>query len=199
MPIGATGASGTDGELLVVDEATGCVHNFWQLKRTSDTAGSCASYGRCHVSNDTGFGSASPFLGAGITAIGASMLGGLIVQAETDAGEIPHAIGLKTTDIITAAGFTSPAIAGDGSGSLGGSRIVIEGWHRGIPQATVMPTGMSVLGQKNFRAMKTYGAIINDKQGYVCTKCLLRPGAIVSLANRLFQDHSLVEPCELVR
>src|SRR6185437_5679256 len=60
MPTSATGATGTDGELLVVDGNN--VYNFWQFNRTSATSGSASSYGSTNVTTGTGWGTKSPFL-----------------------------------------------------------------------------------------------------------------------------------------
>lgn len=157
-PKEATGAAGTDGEVIIVDGTT--AHNFWQFKRTSATAATASAYGPADVVNDSGFGSGGK--GAGILAIGASMLGGLLVQAETDAGEIEHAIAMRVDSKLAKSGFVAPAIAGDGGSSTG---IVKEGERYAIPPGTVMPSGLSPLGQKLFRAMVKYGCIISDVAG----------------------------------
>ena len=79
MPAAANGAAGTDGELIVIDGDV--AYNFWQFKRTSTTTASAASFGQENIVTGDGWGSKSPFLSAGITAAGASQLGGLIVKA----------------------------------------------------------------------------------------------------------------------
>src|SRR5262249_3681605 len=59
-PLGASGATGTDGEILMFTGTT--VHNCWQFTRTSDGAATCAAYGRTDVLTGPGWGSKSPFL-----------------------------------------------------------------------------------------------------------------------------------------
>jgi hypothetical protein len=103
----------------------------------------------------TGWGTASPFLAAGIVAAGSSELAGLIVQAETDTGEIHHALALSVGSNLNGQGFTGDAISGDGPASPG---IIIEGELVAIPPSVSMPAGLSPLGQKVFRALQTYGA-----------------------------------------
>lgn len=160
MPANADGAPGTDGELLIVDGTK--VHNFWIFKRTSLTTATAQSYGVSDVLTGTGWGSKSPFLGAGITAAGSSQMAGILVQAETDAGEIRHALNIRGDASIVAAGAVGFAISSDGSASGG---ILREGQRYAIPPSTVMPSGLSPLGQKVFRALQNYGAYVTDVSG----------------------------------
>ena len=160
MPRDATGAVGTDGELLVIDGDR--VYNFWQFERTGTNSATAASYGWTNIVTGTGWGSQAPFLGAGTTAIGSSQLSGLLVQAETDAGEINHALQLVVDYELVKPGFSGDAIAGDGGNPNG---IVREGDHLGIPPGTPMPAGLSELGQKVFRALQQYGAYVVDVAG----------------------------------
>jgi hypothetical protein len=162
MPLAANGAAGTDGELLVVDGDT--VHNFWQFNRTSATTATASSYGDTNVMTGTGWGTQSPFLSAGTTAVGSSELGGLLVKAETDTGQINHALQLVVDSSLVKSGFTGNAIAGDGGSSSG---IVQEGDHLAIPPGTPVPSGLSPLGQKVFRAYQKFGAFVVDVAGGV--------------------------------
>ncbi len=160
MPADADGAPGTDGELLVLDGTL--AHNFWIFHRTSATTASAQSYGVADVVTGTGWGSKSPFLGAGITAAGSSQLAGILVQAETDAGEIEHALNLRPDSTIVAPGPVGEAIASDGPTANG---VLAEGQRYAIPRTTVMPSGLSPLGQKVFRALQNYGAFVTDVSG----------------------------------
>lgn len=160
MPRDAEGAVGTDGELLIIDGDI--VYNFWQFDRTGATTATASSYGFTNVVTGTGWGSQSPFLGAGTTAIGSSQLSGLLVEAETDKGEINHALQLVVDYALVKPGFGGDAISGDGGNPNG---IVREGDHLGIPPGTPMPAGLSELGQKVFRALQNYGAYVVDVSG----------------------------------
>jgi len=157
---GVTGAAGTDGEILIIDGTT--AHNFWQFKRTSNTTATAQAYGRADVVTDSGWGSTSPFLSAGIVATGSSQLAGLLVQAETDAGEIGHALQIALDAALQKPGYTGEAIGGDGSSPSG---IAQEGQRFAIPPGVSMPAGLSSLGQKVFRAMQTYGVFDIDVAG----------------------------------
>lgn len=157
MPAAADGAPGTDGELLIIDGTK--VHNFWIFDRTSLTTATASSYGRTDLIAGTGWGSPWPFFGAGITAAGSSQMAGILIQAETDAGEIHHALNIRADSTLVAPGAVGEAISSDG-GTTGG--MLQEGQRYAIPYSTTMPSGLSPLGQKVFRAFQNYGAFVTD-------------------------------------
>jgi hypothetical protein len=162
MPPDADGAIGTDGELLVIDGDL--VHNFWQFKRLNLTEATARSYGATNVVTGNGWGRASPFLGAGIVAAGSSQLAGILVQAETDRGEIAHALQISIDMPLAKPGRIGEAISGDGRNPNG---LVQEGQRLAIPPTVPMPQGLSPLGQKVFRAYQRYGAFVIDVAGGV--------------------------------
>jgi len=162
MPEDADGAPGTDGELVVING--NIVHNFWQFKRRTPTSATARSYGATNILTGTGWGRASPFLGAGIVATGSSQLAGLLIQAETDHGEITHALQISIDSSYAKPGHSGEAISGDGKNPEG---LVREGQRLAIPVAAPMPQGLSPLGQKVFRAYQKYGAFVIDVAGGV--------------------------------
>ena len=163
MPLDADGAAGTDGELLVIDGDT--VHNFWQFKRLNSTEATSRSYGATNVITGNGWGRKSPFLGAGIVATGSSQLAGMLVQAETDRGEITHALQVSIDMALAKPGHIGQdAINSDGRNPNG---LLQEGQRLAIPPSVPMPQGLSPLGQKVFRAYQTYGAFVVDVAGGV--------------------------------
>ena len=162
MPPDADGAIGTDGELLAIDG--GVVHNFWQFKRLNRSEATARSYGATNVITGNGWGRASPFLGAGIVAAGSSQLAGMLIQEETDRGEIAHALQISIDMSLAKPGRIGEAISGDGHNPDG---LVQEGQRLAIPPAVPMPQGLSPLGQKVFRAYQRYGAFVIDVAGGV--------------------------------
>lgn len=169
IPAGVTGAPGTDAELLVVGLDNN-VYDFEGFNRTNDN-NATASFLAWNPITATGFGSYIPFLGAGVNAIGANQLGGLLNeydQTQVAASQpITHAISIATDVPLTLPGFIQPpAIAGDGNSASG---IVTEGQKIGIPPSTPMPTlsfdgaPISPLGAAVFTAMQNYGVIIIDR------------------------------------
>jgi hypothetical protein len=85
-----------------------------------------------------------------------------LVQAETDAGEIEHALQIALDSALQMPGFVGEAISSDGRSPSGISR---EGERLAIPPGTPMPGGLSTLGQKVFRALMKYGAFNIDVAG----------------------------------
>lgn len=164
MPAAANGAAGTDGELIVIDGDV--AYNFWQFNRTSTTTASAASFGAENIVTGDGWGSKSPFLSAGITAVGASQLGGLLVKDETNDGSIDHALQLVVDSKLVQSGAIGQAISSDGSSASG---IVKEGQLLAIPPGTPMPAGLSKLGQEVFTALQKYGAYVVDVAGGTTT------------------------------
>ncbi len=163
IPVGVTGAAGTDAELIVIGIDNN-VYNFQGFDRTSNTTATASYLAWCNFTTSSGFGTYSPFLGAGVMAIGASELGGLLNDLDQTrvAASLPinHGIQLSVDVPLCLPGFIPPAIAGDGSSTTG---IVTEGQLIGIPPSTPMPGGMSTLGQAVFTAMQTNGVYIVDR------------------------------------
>lgn len=157
IPINADGAPGTDGELLVIDGDA--VHNFWQFRRLDAETATARSYATTNVITGSGWGCPSPFVGAGIVATGSSQLAGLLVEAETNRGEIAHALQISIDARFAKPGHSDEAINGDGRNSNG---MIQEGQRLAIPAQETMPTGLSPLGQKVFRAYQRYGAYVVD-------------------------------------
>ncbi|WP_458756087.1 hypothetical protein ACSVBT_10755 [Afipia sp. TerB] len=189
MPAAANGAAGTDGELIVIDGDV--AYNFWQFKRTSATTASAASYGAENIVTGDGWGSKSPFLSAGITAVGASQLGGLIVKDETNDGSIDHALQLVVDSKLVQPGFMGNAIAGDGSSASG---IVKEGQFLAISPDTPMPAGLSALGQQVFKAMQKYGAYVVDVAGGVTNVRAQANAFDASTITALWHDMGKITP-----
>lgn len=160
IPAGAIAAAGDDGTLIIINGTT--VYNMWRFTWTGATTAYAEAYGKADAITSSGWGQASPSLSAGITAIGHSYFAGLLVEKETSAGEIAHALELSVETTLNAPGWTGEAIWGDGP-TPGG--ILQEGARLAIPKSVTMPSGLSPLGQKVFRALQTYGAYDVDSSG----------------------------------
>lgn len=189
IPSGATGAPGGDGEIVIIDGTT--VWNFWVFSRTSDTVATANQQGHCDVITGTGFGNFSGGQGAGIMACGASGFGGMLIQAETDAGPILHALQLSPLNTLVAPGFVAPAIRGDGNTSGG---MVQEGDLLAIPPGTAMPTGLSTIGQQIFTALQTYGCYVVDVSGGDSTLRMQQNAYNQTVANNAWHDSNKIIP-----
>lgn len=190
LPAGITGASGSDGEIVIIDGDV--VHNMWQFTRTSPTTGTAVAYGRTSLTTGDGWGDPVTQRSAGIVAAGSSQLAGLLTQHDTDAGEIRHALQLVVAQDLNAPGSTGRALKGDGPAANG---IIKEGQRVAIPPGTAMPSGLSPLGQKVFRALRTYGAYDIDSGGPTTTLLRAQTNAFdKATIDRLRGDMSKILP-----
>ena len=151
-------ATGSDGDLVVVVGTT--VYNFWQYKRTGPNTAVANAWAMCDVLTGSGFAQASPYRGAGTRGMGATLLGGLVTQAELRSGTIDHALALTATDRMLKPGFVAPAVTSD---ALTGDGPLQEGEYLAIPKATPMPGKLSNGGVILFHALQDYGAYIIDQ------------------------------------
>jgi hypothetical protein len=156
--------SGQDQPLLILDADGQTMWNFWRFNWTGSGTFTCQAYAKANVYTDTGWGtSAVPGnLGAGSNAVGSSQFGGLLVQSETDAGSINHALAMAVDNSLLAPGTIPPAISNDGHTS---GAPMKESMLMAIPKSTSMPGGLTALGQKVFHAMQDYGVYVIDNAG----------------------------------
>jgi hypothetical protein len=160
IPAGVTGAAGGDGTLQV-NETNGISHSFWKFVRISTTTATAQAYGSTPLDAD-GFTDPATGLNAGIRAAWCSTMAGLLSGPEIDAGEIEHALAIALPGSMLAQGWVAPALQEDidsatYSGSIPmGSRLV-------VPPTATMPSGLSVLGQKIWRAAQRYGFLVVDR------------------------------------
>jgi hypothetical protein len=158
IPVGAGASAGTDLSIVIIDGTT--AYDFWQFQRTGTNTASVGAYGESDIVKGTGWGTPSPWLGAGIRAAGSSGLGGEIYGSELTTG-IHHALAIAAPGgffCVDAgpAGYVAPAIYNDGS---------CEGVRVGIPAGVPMPSGLSTQGQNLWKALQTYGAYNVDTVG----------------------------------
>ena len=108
----------------------------------------------------SGWGRASPFLGAGIRASGSSSLGGLIVGDDLAGDDYRHALAVSVLRSALSAAVVAPAIAGEG-----GSGSIPMGGRIGIPAGTPMPGGLSSMGVRMWNTLTRYGVYVVDVHG----------------------------------
>jgi hypothetical protein len=158
LPDGVGAAAGSDASIVVV--SSGTAYNFWQFRRTGPGQATASAWAAARM-DGTGFGSGTPFQGAGIRASGASGLGGLITGDDLTSGRIGHALAVSLRGDELRNGFVAPAIAQDGGGGYSGS--IPMGSRIGIPAGTPMPAGLSPAGVMVWNALVTYGAHVVDR------------------------------------
>ncbi|MDH6196788.1 hypothetical protein M2272_003441 [Mycobacterium frederiksbergense] len=151
IPDGARPSPGSDGAMVVVDEATQRSYEFWQA--TFADGQWSASWGAINDLSGTGWGGNS-------TGSGASRLGGVIRIAEIAAGDIPHALALQT-DSTCATEFRVPAVKTDGTST--GSDCIPEGARvRLDPTVNLDSLNLAPAVRAVARALQRYGAYVVD-------------------------------------
>lgn len=154
IPDGARPHRGSDGAMVVVDNSTGEIFEFWQARH--DEGRWTTSFGAVNSIDGTGWGGNS-------TATGASRLAGVIQIAEIAEGVIPHALALQT-DNACAGTFRYPAVKTDGHSSRSdcipeGARIRLD------PAVDLSSLPLPPAVRTVARAMQVYGAYVVDSGG----------------------------------
>ncbi|MET4430134.1 cell division septation protein DedD [Mycolicibacterium sp. 624] len=183
IPTGAKPSPGSDGAMVVVDEAAQRTYEFWQGRLVGGTW--TAGWGAVHNLAGSGWGGT----GAG-TASGASRLGGVIRIAEIAAGEIPHALALQT-DNACRTDFRPPAIKTDGDSDRAdcipeGARVRLD------PAVDLEALNLTPAVRAVGRALQTYGAFIVDKGGAPLSISFeMNPGATAASIGSTYQQAGL--------
>ncbi|MFY9337583.1 MAG: hypothetical protein WAP49_12825 [Mycobacterium sp.] len=103
IPDGAYPHAGSDGAMVTVDEAAGTSFEFWRA--AADDGRWSVSWGAVNSARGSGWGGES-------TGSGASRLAGVVRLSEIEAGVIPHALALQSSNACES--FRAPALKSDG-------------------------------------------------------------------------------------
>lgn len=183
IPTGARPSPGSDGAMVVIDEAGQRTFEFWQGRQSGGQWST--SWGAVHDLAGSGWGGT----GAG-TAAGASRLGGVIRVAEIAAGVIPHALALQT-DTPCRTNFRPPAIKTDGTSNRldcipEGARVRLD------PAVDLDALNLTPAVRAVGRALQTYGAYIIDTGGAPLSVSFeTDPGATASAVGNTYQQAGL--------
>lgn len=153
VPSQARAQSGSDGAMVVIDEAAGKIYEFWQASRTA--TGWQTSFGAINDLYGSGWGGAS-------TGSGASRLAGVVRVDELRDGTIDHALSLQS-DNVCQDRFVAPALKTDGDSLR--ADCVPMGTRLRLDPAFNVDTypGLSAGERAVARALQTYGGVIMDK------------------------------------
>jgi hypothetical protein len=163
MPSGTVGGSDSDHH-LIVNETSGICYNFYNFAHTAGASTATASfYGSTPLDAD-GFVDPATGLNAGCRAPWNTPMGGILSGPEIAAGEIEHALGVGIPGSMLARGWVYPARHED-SNTSGYTGTIPMGSRLVVPSTATMPTGLSTLGQKIWRAAQKYGFIVIDQVG----------------------------------
>lgn len=154
IPDGARPHSGSDGAMVVVDNSTRKIFEFWRARRADGRW--TTSFGAVMNLDGSGWGGTA-------TASGASRLGGVIQISEIEQGVIPHALALQT--INTCVGeFRFPATNTDGTSARSdclpqGARIRLD------PAVDLSTLLLTPAVRMVARALQVYGGYVVDTGG----------------------------------
>jgi len=163
IPPEARPSSGHDGAMVVIDDSSGRVYDFWQAKRTSSGHWTL-SWGTWAALDGDGSGGESGGVAGGATGAGVNVLAGVVRRAEIRAGRIDHALAFAS-HWSCAGVFRYPATKTDGQSTSWrclpeGARLQLDPSIdvAGIPGIT--PGEVAVA-----KALQTYGAYLRDSGG----------------------------------
>jgi len=154
-PTGQSGASGTDGSLVVIDGDQ--VYDFWQFTRQGPNSASCSAWAKANRKTGSGWGQKSPFQAAGIHAAGSSLLAGLIRGSELTDPAIGHALAIGIRRNLASSQYVGEAIYSDGGGGP-----IPEGTRCAIPRSTPKPSGLNKQISNLWDALVDYGCFVID-------------------------------------
>lgn len=177
VPAEATPHSGSDGAMVVVDEADGLIYEFWQADRTDD--GWVTSWGAVNELNGSGWGGAS-------TGAGASRLAGVVRVDEIRDGRIDHALVMQANEVCREI-FRAPALKTDGVSD--DPNCVPEGARLRLDPSIDLDALEMTPGERTVaRALQTYGAYVID-----------RTAVPLSISFELAPDATAQDPGEVYR
>lgn len=154
IPSGAVPSPGSDGAMVVIDEASRNIYEFWQARQSGNSW--VSSWGAVNSLDGSGWGGAS-------TGSGASRLAGVIRVAEIQQAGIPHALALQT-DNVCASIYRAPALKTDGNSTA--TNCIPEGARvRLNPSVNLASLSLTPAERTVATALQTYGAYVMDRGG----------------------------------
>ena len=171
LPRDARPAAGTDGDVVVVQEATDTAWELWRMRRTGGVVRARWA-GVVHPlsSHPGAFGDVPDPAGGwrerwfwGVTAAKLPKLGGLVTARELATGRIPHALAIATPDA-RARVFAAPAQGTDGDGASASE--LPEGAHLRLdPRLDLDRLRLPPVTRALAEAAQRYGIVVNNRTG----------------------------------
>lgn len=153
IPIGAVPHSGSDGAMVTVDEAHSMTFEFWRASKHGQRWS--VQWGAENSLQGSGWGGSA-------TGSGASRLAGVIRVAEIEAGTIPHALALQTSNACKT--FRPPALKSDGTSTR--ADCIPEGARLQLDPALDLRKLNLTKGEFTVAsAMQRYGGYVMDVGG----------------------------------
>lgn len=166
MPKGTRVPPGSDGHVVVMDEANNTVYGFWQAKYTSSTDTWSSSWGGMTSMSGNGIDAA----GGSATATGISRAAGVITTSEFAAAVaantgVNHALAFSSD--IAGINFVGPAIKSDGQNKAGVATPMPEGYRIQLDPSIDVDSipGITAAEKVIAKTLQTYGAYLVDQGG----------------------------------
>ena len=185
--------NGSDGWAIFSDPDGVHYWEVWEGSYNSTTMTYHATY-MVEGNYVTGTGWGQNGIGAGIRASGASLLGGIVTQAELNNLSIPHALAMELAPAQLEAGtapsgqFVYPAVSAD-TGSVGTYTGTIPmGAHFALPaKLDLADAGLNPEGLALAEAYQTYGGYVVDSAAYTDSLAQIESGT-TQQDNEIFAD-----------
>lgn len=166
FPASTAPATGSDGHAEIVDESTGVVHSFWQLKKNSTTGKWTAELYSWAPMKGRGWGDPAHYY-QGARATGVPSSGGVIRIHEVNDGHgmYDHALAmsLPVDGLSATKTYVYPATAADQGAATSNFGTVPEGARLMLPANFNMAQIKNVQLQKVVKTLMTYGALVVDR------------------------------------
>lgn len=166
MPKGTRVPPGSDGHVVVMDEASNTVYGFWQAKYTSSTDSWSSSWGGMTSMSGNGIDA----VGGSATATGISRAAGVITTSEFAAAVaantgVNHALVFSSD--IAGIDFVGPAIKSDGQNKAGVATPMPEGYRIQLDPSIDVDAivGITAAEKVIAKTLQTYGAYLVDQGG----------------------------------
>lgn len=177
IPPEAVPNSGSDAAMVIVDESSSKVYEFWRAAKHGDRWSS--EWGAVNDLTGPGWGGSS-------TGSGASRLAGVIRIDEIAAGKIPHALALQTNNACKT--FRPPALKADGTS--GRPDCIPEGARLQLdPGVDLKSLGLGKGELAVATAMQRYGGYVVDVGGAPLSVSFeLDRSAVAGTLGKAYQD-----------
>ncbi len=186
VPFGAIGSDGSDGQIILLDQARGIEYGFWQFAVDSNGNYTASNGYRYHTGTGYNGRFADGLAGRGD---GTPYLAGLVRPCEIAQGHIDHALAFAYDS--PSSEFVYPASKSDG-GAFGGvvgvdvpegSRIQLD---PSLTSATFTSWGLSPAAVVIAQALQRYGMYVVDHSG--SSKVYLEDGTTAAWDSSITRD-----------
>lgn len=165
LPKGTRVPPGSDGHVVVMDEANNAVYGFWQAKYSSSTDSWSSSWGGKASMSGNGIDTSGSATAAGISrAAGVITVSEFAAAVAANTG-VNHALAFSSD--IAGIDFVGPAIKSDGQNKAGVTTPMPEGYRIQLDPSIDVDAipGITAAEKVIAKTLQTYGAYLVDQGG----------------------------------